>query len=65
MARSSNVHLVYFCGSTTRLSRHMKEHSIVHVVEVGVRYLSSTVLERQGKGSVDHVELVEVARNEG
>jgi outer membrane receptor for Fe3+-dicitrate len=66
VARSSNVHLVYFCGGTTRLSRNVKEHSIVHVVEIGIRYLTSTVLERKGKRSpVDHVDLVNVARNEG
>jgi hypothetical protein len=54
VARRSNVHLVYFCGSTARLSCNVKEHSIVHIVEICVRYVTSAILKRQGKGSLDH-----------
>ena len=54
MARRPNIHLAYFCGGTARLSRNVKEHSIVHVVEICVRYITSAVLKRQRKGSLDH-----------
>lgn len=46
--RGTVVHFINFCRCVPRLPSDMEEPSVIHVVEIRVRYLTSAVFQCEG-----------------